>query len=181
MASGPRRIAIKGGSGAGKSTLSRQLAASLALPHVELDALHHGPNWTAAPDAQFLALVTATLDDERGWIVDGNYDSKLGRSVIDRAELIVWLDLPLLTKLSRLAWRTSSRIARREVLWNGNRESLRSALWGAESLFVWAVSSHFRQQKVWPLELAGSRTVRLRSPRAVAAWVDQLLVSSRGR
>lgn len=181
MPSGPHRIAIKGGSGAGKSTLARQLAARLGLPHVELDALHHGPNWTAAPAAQFRALVTATLDDARGWVVDGNYDSKLGRSVIDRAQLIVWLDLPLLTKLSRLAWRTSSRIARRELLWNGNRESLRSAFWGGESLFAWAISSHFRQQRAWPEELAGPRTVRLRSPRAVAAWVDQLLVSSGGR
>ena len=29
----------------GKTSLARRLAAELNVPHVELDALHHGPNW----------------------------------------------------------------------------------------------------------------------------------------
>ncbi|HEX6244666.1 MAG TPA: shikimate kinase [Polyangiales bacterium] len=175
MAKPPRRLLIKGGSGAGKSTLARDLAQRLGLPYVELDALHHGPNWTAVPTDRFRALVAETLDDRRGWVVDGNYDSKLQRLLLDRAELIVWLDLPLGTKLSRLARRTTRRMARREVLWNGNRESLRGVCWGAESLFVWAVRSHFHQRRAWPLLLADPRTVRLRSPRAVTDWLHDFV------
>ena len=31
------------------STLARQVAARFALPYVELDALHHGPQWQPRP------------------------------------------------------------------------------------------------------------------------------------
>lgn len=107
-----RRILVKGASGAGKSTLGSQLAARLDLPWVELDSLHHGPNWSAASATELQARVLATLDDDRGWVVDGNYDSKLGPLLWDRAQLITGLDLPLTTKLLRLARRTAGRLLR---------------------------------------------------------------------
>jgi hypothetical protein len=88
-----RRILVKGGSGAGKSTLGLELARHLALPYVELDALHHGPNWAAASAAELQARVLAALDDDRGWVVDGNYDSKLGTLILDRAELFARSDV----------------------------------------------------------------------------------------
>jgi adenylate kinase family enzyme len=166
-----RRILIKGGSGAGKSTLGRQLSARLGLPWVELDALHHGPNWTAASAAELRAKVLAALDDGAGWVVDGNYESKLGTLILDRAELIVWLDLPLHIKLSRLVSRTARRYVSQEELWNGNRESLRGAFFDADALFPWAVRSHFRQRRQWLQELAGRPFVRLRSAEQVQAWL----------
>src|SRR3954451_1991807 len=98
-----QRFVIKGASGAGKSTLARELARRLGVRHVELDGLHHGPGWKAASAAELQAAVVAALEGEPGWVVDGNYDSKLGELVLERAELIVWLDLPLATKLRRLA------------------------------------------------------------------------------
>lgn len=39
----PRRIVVKGSSGSGKSTVADELARRLGVPHIELDALHHGP------------------------------------------------------------------------------------------------------------------------------------------
>lgn len=167
---GPR-VLIKGMSGSGKSTLAARLAACLGVPHVELDALHHGPNWQAASPAAFRAAVGAALDDARGWVVDGNYDSKLGLLVLERAELVVWLDLSLGLTLFRLFWRTSRRWLKREELWNGNRESLRTAFWGRDALFAWAVRSHFRQQREWPKRFAGRPLVRLRTPQEVEAWL----------
>jgi hypothetical protein len=168
-----QRIVVKGASGAGKSTLARQLAARIGVPHVELDALHHGPHWRAASAAELQAKVQAALDDARGWVVDGNYDSKLDRLVLDRAELIVWLDLPLRTKVRRLLFRTTRRWLRNEELWNGNRESLKGALWGADALFPWALRSHFRQRRSWPRLFAGRPAVRLRSPREVERWLSE--------
>jgi hypothetical protein len=99
--------------------------------------------------------------------------SKLGTLLVDRAELIVWLDLPLYTKLRRLARRTSLRWFRNEQLWNGNRETLRGALWGADALFPWAIRSHFRQRHELPAQLAGRRFVRLRSAREADAWLAE--------
>ena len=166
-----RRILIRGGSGAGKSTLGAELARRLDLPLVELDALHHGPNWTAASAAELTARVQALLDDERGWVVDGNYDDKLGSLLLERAELIVWLDLALGLKLLRLARRTARRWVRQEELWNGNRESMKDAFWGVDALFPWAVRSHFRYRRVWPARFAGRPLVRLRTPGEVASWL----------
>jgi hypothetical protein len=166
-----RRIWVKGGSGSGKTTLARQLAQRLGLEHVELDALHHDRGWTPAPAPLLQARVRGALDDARGWVVDGNYDSKVGALVRDRAELIVWLDLPLGTKLARLARRTFRRWRTGAELWNGNRESLKGAFWGGDALFPWAVRSHFRHRSEWPRLLAGAPLVRLRSPREVEAWL----------
>ncbi len=38
-----------GVSGAGKSTLGRNLAARLAVPYTELDAIHHQRDWAPLP------------------------------------------------------------------------------------------------------------------------------------
>ncbi|MDQ2910269.1 MAG: (d)CMP kinase [Actinomycetota bacterium] len=48
-----RRINVKGTSGSGKSTFARELASRLELRYVELDALHHGPNWSEPTDESF--------------------------------------------------------------------------------------------------------------------------------
>jgi hypothetical protein len=168
-----RRIWVKGGSGSGKTTLARALAQRLGLEHVELDALHHDPGWTPAPAPVLQARVRGVLDDARGWVVDGNYDGKLGALVRDRAELVVWLDLPLCTQLARLARRTFGRWRTGEELWNGNRESLKGAFWGGDALFPWAVRTHFRYRSEWPRRLAGLPLVRLRSPGEVEAWLAQ--------
>ena len=165
------RIWVKGASGAGKTTLAQALARRLGLEHVELDALHHDPGWTPAPAELLQERVRGALDDARGWVVDGNYDSKLGALVLDRAELIVWLDLPLHTKLARLARRTFERWRSQEELWNGNRENLKAAFWGGDALFPWAVRSHFRHRLEWPRLHERRALVRLRSPREVDAWM----------
>jgi hypothetical protein len=73
--------------------------------------------------------------------------------------------------LSRLIRRTARRIVLREELWNGNRESLRGAIWGRESLFVWALRSQFRRRREWPRALSPYTVVRLRKPAEVEAFL----------
>ena len=138
-----------------------------------LDALHRGPKWPEASAPELQRRVLDKLEDAPGWVVDGNYDSKLGTVVLDRADLVVWIDLPLTTKLVRLARRTAKRWYRREELWNGNRETLRGLFWGGEGLFAWAVTSHFRHHRHWPLLLQGRPFVRLRTAREVDAWFSE--------
>jgi adenylate kinase family enzyme len=68
-----RRVAVIGVSGSGKTTVAGELAMRLGLPHVELDALHHGPNWTEASAEQLRAAVLAALERcPDGWVIDGN-------------------------------------------------------------------------------------------------------------
>lgn len=141
--------------------------------HVELDALNHGPAWTQATPEELRSKVKAVLYGLDAWVVDGNYDSKLGTWLLDQTELIIWLDLPLALKMRRLWRRTLRRIRHRQTLWNGNRESWRGAFWGQESLFVWAVRTHFRHRRDWPILLTGRPVVRLRTTSDVVRFLRE--------
>ena len=170
----PRRIVVKGTSGAGKSTFAADLARRRGLPYIELDALYWGPAWSQPTPEAFRERVRAALAAApEGWVVDGNYDSRLGETVVGAADSIVWLDLPLGVKLRRLWRRTARRIRHGVVLWNGNRETWHGAFVGRESLFVWTIRAHFRYRRRWPAQLgADPRLVWLRSGEAARRWLD---------
>ena len=169
-----RRVNVKGTSGSGKTTFGRELARRLGLPFVELDALHHGPNWAEPTNAEFRRRVRTAMDAAPdGWVIDGNYESKLGDTVLGEADTIVWLDLPLRLKLRRLWRRTTDRIRNDVELWNENRETWRNAVWGPQSLFGWMVRTHVSQRREWPRRFAGDlRFVRLRSDAEARAWLE---------
>jgi len=169
-----RRINVKGTSGSGKTTFSRELARRLDLPFVELDALHHGPNWYQPSAEEFHARVSRQLEAlSDGWVIDGNYEAKLGALVLSQADTIVWLDLPFAIKVRRLWRRTIGRIRDDVELWSGNKESYRGAFWGRDSLFWWMVKTHFRHKRQWPARFAGDpRVVRLRSVQEAREWLD---------
>jgi len=169
-----RRVNVKGTSGSGKSTFAAELGRRLDLPYVELDALHHGPNWSEPTDEEFRTRVRAAMHAApEGWVIDGNYEVKLGDTVLGPADTIVWLDLPLGVKLRRLWRRTTRRIRDDVELWSGNKESWRGAVFGWESLFVWMLRGHVRHRREWP-RLYGDdpRFVRLRSVEEARSWLD---------
>ncbi len=176
-----RKVAIiASASGNGKTTLGRSLAQRLGVPFVELDGLVHGPGWVETSDAELRRLLEPTLAGG-GWVVDGTYQKKLGDLIIASADTVVWLDLPLCVWLPRLIRRTIRRYRHREVLWNGNRESLKNAVWGRDSLFGWALQSHFRRRRQWPRELSEYPVVRLRTPLEVDRFLEEAGLSmSRG-
>ena len=169
-----RRVSvIASASGNGKTTFGRALARRLGVRFVELDSLVHGPNWAETPDAELRALVEPIVRAD-GWVIDGMYWWKIGRIVLDAADTVVWLDLPLRVWLPRLLRRTSRRWLRREPLWNDNRETLRNAFWGRRSLFGWALRSHFTCRRTWPAKLAGYPVVRLRTVHEVDRWLSDV-------
>ncbi len=161
-----------GSSCSGKTTLARRLAGLHDVPHVELDALHHEPNWREATAEELRAKVEAALPGG-GWVTCGNYLNKLGTWLVDQADTIVWLDLPLRTLLGRMWSRTRSRIREGYDLWGtGNRESWRSFLVSPNGLLWFTVRNHHRRRREWPRLLAGRHVVRLRSPAEVDAWLS---------
>ena len=114
---GPR-ILVAGPSGCGKTTLAARIAERLDVPHTEIDALHHGPNWTPRPE--FVADVHAFTAEDR-WVTEWQYD-QVRQHMLDRATLLVHLDLPRATVMQQVVRRTLRRRLRREQLWNGNVE-----------------------------------------------------------
>ena len=68
---GCRRILILGRTGSGKTTLARELAAAIGVPHVELDALYFGPDFTTTPLTVLRERTSAAIASDR-WVTDGN-------------------------------------------------------------------------------------------------------------
>lgn len=171
---GVQRIAVVGTTGSGKTTLARRLATALDLPHVELDSLQWGPEWTPAETEAFREGVARALAGDR-WVVDGNYGAV--RDLIwSRADTVVWLDYSVGTVLRRLLVRTLRRVLRREVLWNGNRERFWVQFGSRDSIFVWMFRTHWRRRDTYPALLdmpqhRHLRVVRLYAPRAADAWL----------
>jgi adenylate kinase family enzyme len=157
-------------SSCGKTTLGRRLADRLGVPFVELDALHHGPGWTEATAEELRAKVEPILATD-AWVIDGGYQGKIGTIVQDAADTIVWLDLPRRVWLPRLIRRTTVRIVRREELWNGNRESFRTALLGRDGLILFSLRQVRRRRAEYPVRFASRNLVRLRSQKEVDRWL----------
>jgi adenylate kinase family enzyme len=167
-----QRVSVVGVSGSGKSTIGRRLALRLDVPYVELDELHHGPNWNEASAEELRARV-APVVAQPGWVIDGNYRTKLGTLVVERADTVVWLDLPIRVWLPRLARRTLVRMLTREELFNGNRESFRN-LFERPNIFGWAWRRHFehrRELPPWVGQHPHVRLVRLCTPADVEAFL----------
>lgn len=171
-----QRINVVGTSGAGKTTLAQRLSRQLDLPHVELDALYWGPNWTEPQQDVFRQQVAVALGKPR-WVVDGNY-STVRDIVWEQADTIVWLDYPLSLVLWQITRRTVRRAAQQEELWQGNREDWRR-VFSRESIIVWAVQTHRRRRRQYRALFADPvhahlLKVRLLSPRHTETWLATL-------
>ena len=173
-----QRVSVVGNSGSGKSTLAARIAQRLDAPHIELDALRHGPAWRETPDAEFRAAVAERLGAPR-WVVDGNYP--VVRDLVwARADTVVWLDRPRSVVMRRLVARTLRRLLLRQSLWNGNRERWTNILSRdpRQSVIAWAWTEHDRYRETYrraALELTGIRWLRIRDDRDAARLLAHAL------
>ena len=173
----PLRLVVVGTSGSGKTTLAAQIAAILAIPHVEIDALHWGPNWTETPKDELQAKILAAIAGP-AWVVDGNY-SKVRPVLWPRATTIVWLDYSLPVLIWRILRRTLGRVFLRQELWSGNRERFFQAFFSRDSIIYWVLTTYKRRRVEYP-ELfaqpdnAHLTVIRHRSPGETKAWLDEL-------
>lgn len=173
---------VVGVSGSGKTTVARRISVRTGLPHIELDALFHGPGWVPRPT--FVADVERAIEAD-AWVVDGNY-SDVREQVWARADTVVWLDLPRWLSQWQVITRTAWRATRGTHLWNGNRERWRNIA-DADHPIRWSWRKHpsYRDRYGSRFEAAtgsrhggvapdGRRYVRLTGRRAVTAWLASL-------
>jgi adenylate kinase family enzyme len=168
------RIAVVGTSGSGKSTLARKLAAALAVPCIELDAINWQAGWrdlnTHDPQ-EFLRRVAAAIAAQ-AWVSDGNYGGVIGPSILARATHLVWLDYERPVIMRRVIWRSLVRALDRKELWpgTGNRERFRQWFTDKDHPIRWAWRTHaVRRTRYEALiarpENAHLAILRLRHPR----------------
>jgi len=174
------KVRIVGTSGSGKSHLAERVASALELPRLELDAVFWDAGWTYRDLDEAHGIVAEFLKDHpRGWVIDGNWNSRLGDLLdgADGADLIVWIDHSRLRTLGRVVRRTLRRGVLREELWHGNKERASSWLrWDPEeNIVLWSWTQHpLARARLEERIAAGEPIVRLRGQRAVDAWVRAL-------
>lgn len=152
------RVVVVGTSGSGKTTFARSLAAAFEVPHIELDALYWGPNWTPRSPAEFSSRVRSAIEAP-AWVVDGNYAS-VRPLVWRRASALVWLNYSFPRVFSRALSRTIRRSVTGEEVYGGNRESF-SKVVDPEWIPWWVIRTFRRYRRETPLLIAAPEFAHL--------------------
>lgn len=178
---GCQRILILGRTGSGKTTLARELAEAVGVPHVELDSLYFGPQFSTVPLPVLRERTSAAIAGDR-WVTDGN--KRAVRDLVwPRADTVIWLDYPMAVSLWRLGkralWRTSVIKAEARTAETGGKAGLPTQLLSAAKGVLTALRSHRGQRREYPRMFDEPRNqhlavVRLRSPRATRAWLGRV-------
>jgi adenylate kinase family enzyme len=162
------------------------LAGALGAPLIELDAIFHQPGWTPLDDGAFLARVMEATEAER-WVVDGNY-STVREPVWERADTVVWFDLPYAVVMARTIRRTVRRTVTRQELWNGNKEPWSNLYsWNPQkSIIAWAATRHGVYRRRYgdaehDPRWAGLEFVRLGSQRQVDAFLAGVTTAAQSK
>lgn len=157
----PFRAHIIGGGGSGKTTLARRLAASVGVPHVDLDVA---------------ASITAP-DGPGGWVTEGIFLYGT-RPLFDAANVIVWLDLPWSVARRRIVSRhvrlslagknphRGLRLLRRFL--QSQRRYYTAEARAPRGPTDWAAITRAGTEEL--LEPYADKLVHLRTPRHVARW-----------
>jgi adenylate kinase family enzyme len=180
-----RRVSVVGSSGAGKSTLARALAKRLEVQYFELDGFMHQPGWQLRPDGEFMEEVDKATS-QPGWVVDGNYRRFVVEGPVwQRADTVVWLDLPRRTVMRQVIARTVRRAVTREVLWNGNREPISNfvSLDPDDNIILWTWVKYDEFVQRYLDAMADPRWreisfVRLRSHAEARRWLESIVTSA---
>jgi adenylate kinase family enzyme len=138
------RISVVGSSGSGKTTVARAIARRLAVPHLEIDGVFHQPGWKPL-DRETLHERIRSFTAGPRWVIDGNYVSHgVAHLVWERADTVVWLDLPRWLVMVQLVPRTLRRVVSGAELWNGNRERWHNMFdrRPEENVMLWAWTRH---------------------------------------
>ncbi len=173
----PRRVLVAGTSGSGKTTLAGRVGVLWGLPHTELDGLHWGPGWTSRPD--FVDDVRALVATD-AWVTEWQY-RVVRPLLLERAEVLVWLDLPTDVVMRQVVARTLRRRLGRIELWNGNVEPpLRSVFSEHDHIVRWAWRTRHKLDGLdrWLADVAPHLVVvRLRTRRDVERWLAAQVAS----
>jgi energy-coupling factor transporter ATP-binding protein EcfA2 len=177
---GCQRILILGRTGSGKTTLARELAAAIGVPHVELDALYFGRDFSTVPLSVLRERTSAAIAGDR-WVTDGN-KSAVRDLVWPRADTVIWLDYPWAVSFWRLGkralWRTSVLTA--QAAERGGKAGLPRQFLSAAKGVLTALRSHMGQRREYRRMFTEQENLhlvvlRLRSPHATRRWLARVL------
>lgn len=153
------KISIIGYSGSGKSTLAAALAKRYTLPVLHLDRVQFAPGWVERDSRTKLRMVREFLDENDGWVIDGNYTNLWYEERLAESDLIIFLDFG--------RWTCLYRVLARFACWHGRtRASMGEGCpEKIDAEFIW-----------WVLYQGRTRRKQQAFSRVVQRWADKVVV-----
>lgn len=170
-----KRFAVVGTSCSGKTTFAARLADILSIPHIEMDRLHWGPNWTPRTD------FTAKLQKEiarTNWVADGNYHS-VRDLVFARAHIVFWLNFSFWLVFWRALKRTIPHVFTGKEIYAGNKETFSITFFSSDSILWWVIKTHKQRRKEYSQLFASKiydnvRVIELKHPQQAEQYLKQV-------
>jgi adenylate kinase family enzyme len=137
----PNRILVIGTAGSGKSTLANNISNKMHLKRIELDELNWRPNWDnrQISDIEGFKADVSNAIREDDWVATGGYLSV--RDLLwERANVIIWLDLPFLTVFMRVVLRSLRRAISGRETFAGCKENF-GDLFAIDKPIRWSIHS----------------------------------------
>ncbi|KND50419.1 MAG: DNA topology modulation protein [Parcubacteria bacterium C7867-007] len=167
------RVTILGLPGSGKSTLARKISEKLNIPYIHIDRFWleagggHNSKTTPDPEKAHANVREKVLEaiQAESWVSDGVY-RLVQPEIANRADAVVFLDIPLWERLLNHAARTIHRKSRHDEM----------TFWGDMSFFLEIVSRDLRKKgKIQSLvESYKSKAIILKSRKAIANYLGTL-------
>jgi adenylate kinase family enzyme len=167
-----QRVMIVGQPGSGKSWLAVQVGLRVGLPVHHMDHIHWQPGWIDRPVVEKIALCTE-IEAREAWVFEGNFSATMPNRM-GRADLVIWLDQPV---MPRLWWVTRRKIAglgrTRPDMAPGCPEGLGPEAWEFYR-YIWSTRATGRARIAGQVAGAGDKLVRLSSRAEVAAFLGRV-------
>ncbi|MFT7669062.1 MAG: adenylate kinase family enzyme [Planctomycetota bacterium] len=172
-----QRLWVVGSCGSGKTTLARRLGGLLGNVSVHVDDYIWLPDWKLRDRDEMLEMIEERLAGDT-WVMEGNLGRDAQRlwKIADRADLIVWLDVPFRVTFWRLIKRCLRRSLLREECCNGNYESLRQTFFSRNSILLYAFATRHKRAVIYGHMLRNRKHVRLRTLAEVKGWLEALSI-----
>ncbi|WP_293933391.1 hypothetical protein [Iodobacter sp.] len=135
------KIMVIGCSGSGKSTLARKLAKQLKIIDIDLDSLYWQANWTPSEPDKFRSEVNHAIKSSPSWVIHGGYH-QVKDLTWGNADTVIFLDYSRAVVMWRVIKRSIARAINKEVLWNGNTETMVKNFLSKDSIILWAWNSY---------------------------------------
>ena len=168
-----KRVAVFGNAGGGKSALARQLAEITRLPLHIVDMLQFKQGGAPVPHNDYVESHRELLGQD-AWIIDGYGDTITAWERFDRADTLVYVDLPLPLHY----WRVTKRLIKGPFA-DPEGWPKGSPLWSSTMSSYKVIPRCHRyvtpryRQLITEMALS-KRVAHLMSPREMAAFLDHV-------